>query len=462
LPDALTGDLLQRGREAAAGQRFFHWELEFPEVFHGPDARRLEGSGFDAIIGNPPWEMLRGDSGDGVSRRRAAAAGSALTRFARGSGIYRLQGRGHANLYQLFLERSLGLLRRGGRLGLVLPSGFASDHGCASLRRHVLSSTTVDSFVVAENREGLFPIHRGLKFVVLTLSNAGRCSALPLRSGIRAAAEFDRLPDTGADPAAVPASLRLIEQLSGEQFAIPELRTATDARIAGRIAFEIPAAGADGGWNLAFGRELNATDDRRHFNETGHGLPVIEGKQLQPFVVEIAESRHHVDPAVVERILGRRPFAQRRVAYRDVAASTNKLTLIAAVLPLGTITTHTLFCLKTPLDETAQHFIAGIFNSLVANYLVRLRVTTHVTVAIIDRLPLPKPLRSSEDFRIVAECAERLASGRRTLETQARLQAAAARLYQLDAADFAHVLDTFPLVEQELRAASLRAFAGTV
>jgi hypothetical protein len=165
---------------------------------------------------------------------------------------------------------------------------------------------------------------------------------------------------------------------------------------------------------------------------------------------------------VVERILGRRPFEQARVAYRDVASSTNKLTLIAAVLPPGTITTHTLFCLKTPVDDETRHFVAGMFNSFVANYLVRLRVSTHVTVAIIHRLPLPKPLRSSDDFRIVARCAEALAAGRRDPDIQPRLQAAAARLYRLEAGEFAHVLDTFPLVDQRLRVASLQAFVRTL
>jgi hypothetical protein len=36
--------------------RFFHWELEFPDVFTGP------GSGFDAIVGNPPWETQQPNS----------------------------------------------------------------------------------------------------------------------------------------------------------------------------------------------------------------------------------------------------------------------------------------------------------------------------------------------------------------------------------------------------------------
>ena len=60
------------------------------------------------------------------------------------------------------------LVRRGGRVGFVLPSGFASDHGCAALRRHILQRTRVDTFVSIENRDGLFPIHRALKFLLLT------------------------------------------------------------------------------------------------------------------------------------------------------------------------------------------------------------------------------------------------------------------------------------------------------
>ena len=138
------------------------------------DGAPLAQPGFDAIVGNPPWEMLRGDAGDAHTRERKADDGSRLTKFARGSGIYRLQGGGHANLYQMFVERTLSLVRRDGRLGLILPSGFASDHGCASLRRHVLDQTAVDSFVVVENREGLFPIHRAVKFVLMTLTKSQR------------------------------------------------------------------------------------------------------------------------------------------------------------------------------------------------------------------------------------------------------------------------------------------------
>ncbi|MBW2135893.1 MAG: hypothetical protein JRG72_11840, partial [Deltaproteobacteria bacterium] len=50
---------------AASEKRFFHWELEFPEVFYGPrpgsqqTIERLEGAGFDAVVGNPPYVQER-------------------------------------------------------------------------------------------------------------------------------------------------------------------------------------------------------------------------------------------------------------------------------------------------------------------------------------------------------------------------------------------------------------------
>ena len=36
--------------------KFFHWELEFPDVF------TPQRSGFDALIGNPPWEVMKPNS----------------------------------------------------------------------------------------------------------------------------------------------------------------------------------------------------------------------------------------------------------------------------------------------------------------------------------------------------------------------------------------------------------------
>ena len=56
LPTSLANpkeDTWATAKEVAARHRFFHWELEFPDVF------REAGAGFDAVVGNPPWDIAK-------------------------------------------------------------------------------------------------------------------------------------------------------------------------------------------------------------------------------------------------------------------------------------------------------------------------------------------------------------------------------------------------------------------
>jgi hypothetical protein len=463
LPGHLAAPLLAESVRIAGRERFFHWTFEFPEIFRDAGGEPLATPGFDAIIGNPPWEMLRGDRGDVGMRDAARAAASRLTHFVRGSGIYPALADGHVNLYQLFLERSLALVRSGGRLGMVLPSNLATDRGAAALRRTLLDRTRVDSLISLENREGTFPVHRGLKFLLLSATRGARTTTLPCRFGIHSPHALDRLPELETDPDAVGLTRALLEQLSGPQMVVPDVRSARDVDILHAIAFAVPALGDPAGWRVRFGRELNATDDRRHFTRGTDGLPVVEGKHLGPFSVDVAKAQLRIAPHVAARLVDpSRTFGRDRLGYREVASATNRLTLIAAMVPRGTITTHTVFCLKDQLDLDAQWYLCGMLNSYVANYLVRMRVTTHVSSGVIDRLPVPVPRRTASRFRAIVELARGLAEPSASPPAAAPLQALVAREYGVDASQFRHILDTLPLVDRADRDAALAAFSDIV
>jgi hypothetical protein len=461
LPAHLTSPILEHASRLAQVERFFHWTLEFPEVFEvTPEA------GFDAVIGNPPWEMLRGDTGSAGARESVKAAAAMLTTFIRESGTYRHQGDGHGNLYQLFLERMLSLVRRGGRLGVIVPSGLGTDRGAAPLRRALLNRTVVDTLVSFENRDGLFPIHRGLRFLLLAATSGGSTAALPCRFGLRRPERLDELAESGLDPEAVPLPRQLLQRLAGDELAIPDVRCRQDVDLLGHIAFSAPALGDADGWNVRFGRELNATEDRHHFHSLASdpsGLPVLEGKHLTPFAVDIAAATMGVSAPHASRLVdAARTFLRMRLGYRDVASPTNRVTLIAALVPAGTITTHTVFCLKDPLDDECQQYLCAMFNSFVANYLVRLRVGTHVTTAIVDRLPMPRPRRNAPGFREIAALAVRLSAEPANGRAHARLQALAAHTYGIDRSQFRYVLDTFPIVPSADREAAMAAFCDIV
>ena len=164
-----------------------------------------------------------------------------------------------------------------------------------------------------------------------------------------------------------------------------------------------------------------------------------------PFASTPIDRRCDISAHNAGRLLdGATTFSRTRLAYRDVASSTNRLSLIAAVLPPGVVTTHSLFCLKTMLSGDNQAFLCAMLNSYVANYLVRQVMTTHLGSATVEALRVPKPRYDSPLFEEVVELAHEL---RRAHDDRAyaRVQALAARCYELTADEFLHVLGTFPL-----------------
>src|SRR6266566_422206 len=113
---------LETATTIANRRRFFHWELEFPEIFfdrHG-QPRKAE-AGFDAVVGNPPWirqEMFGEDK-------------AALKRL---FSVYH----GVADLYTYFVELGNSYLKDGGRFGFIIPNKFVRANYGSALR-HFLS-----------------------------------------------------------------------------------------------------------------------------------------------------------------------------------------------------------------------------------------------------------------------------------------------------------------------------------
>lgn len=108
----------------SAGECWFHWELEFPEVF--ADTRR----GFDAVIGNPPYVRM--------GRIKS------LTPYLKQQ--YQL-ATPRANVYIYFFERALALLRVKGSLGFISSSTFTRTRAGDLLRDHLRDHTTLNTFV---------------------------------------------------------------------------------------------------------------------------------------------------------------------------------------------------------------------------------------------------------------------------------------------------------------------------
>jgi len=124
LQAAQAEEVLDRAHEMWEEKRFFHWEIEFPEVFLDEHGRHKgEGAGFDAVVGNPPYvNIVRLDAMD-VSFYQA--------RFA--------TFRNKCDLYSFFLEKGLSTVRRDGRLGLVVSNTWFATESFSLTRKLLLS-----------------------------------------------------------------------------------------------------------------------------------------------------------------------------------------------------------------------------------------------------------------------------------------------------------------------------------
>jgi hypothetical protein len=240
---AAANELLERTAAISRRERFFHWPTAFPTVWKNRIA------GFDAVIGNPPWDRIKLQEVEWFAERKpeiakqaraadrkgmietecerdtvlwrdyvvASGAAEAGARVVRECGDYPLLSGGDVNLYSLFVERAQSLVHPQGIVGLLTPSGIAADKGAAGFFRGISGGGRLAALLDFENKKVFFPdIHASFKFCAFVFGgavrtfDAARCAfflhdlaelADPERLIPLAAADFLRVnPNTGAAP----------------------------------------------------------------------------------------------------------------------------------------------------------------------------------------------------------------------------------------------------------------------
>ena len=202
--------------------QFFHWHLAFPEVFRLPGKDETPeneeagwNSGFNVVLGNPPWERIKLQEHEWFAQRRADIANARNARDRRKRieelrtsdpvmhaaflddrrksegeshmirdssgidpktcerrGLFPLSGRGDVNTYSLFAELNRKLLSNDGRTGCIVPTGIATDDTTKYFFQDMVSTQSLISLFDFENRDAIFPgVHRSYKFCLLTIAN---------------------------------------------------------------------------------------------------------------------------------------------------------------------------------------------------------------------------------------------------------------------------------------------------
>lgn len=276
-------------------ERFFHWELEYPEVFIGSDR-----PGFDIVLGNPPWDkvlpartdfyarydiLIRAFTGNELDRRirelqetnpglikefdayRERMTISAT--FLRNSGDFPYSkarsGAAHEDLSKYFLDRAARIARDGGLVGMLVPSVIYNGDGSVGLRRFLLHEASVQRFYGFENRAKIFPIDSRYKFVCLVFRK-GESADADFRAAfmrhemeeLRTTAAYGEAGESVICESAAPWIVTMrrseVETLSPETSAFLEYRSARDQEIVRKMYQGRPTLADEGpnSWQARF------------------------------------------------------------------------------------------------------------------------------------------------------------------------------------------------------------------
>lgn len=445
------------------------WRTAFPQVFTGNSA------GFDCVIGNPPWERVKlqereffdavipevAAAVDAATRRRmiaeveqtrpevherylqAKAAAEKTLDYIRDSGRYPLCGKGDINTYAVFAELAKTLVAPNGRVGLLVPSGIATDKTTKDFFGALVDHDSLIALYDFENKAPVFPdVHRSFKFSVLLFGGAERKSEKA--DFVFFAHQMEDLDDRGRHIALSKKDLR---SLNPNTLTCPIFRSRRDAEITKAVYRRVPIlvdkTRKEGGnpWGIQFIRMFDQTNDAELFHtakqleddgfkrEGPHWkkrnricLPLYEAKMVQMYdhraaSVVVDESNwmrqgqtdatslvqhqnpeyaveprwwldeRHVKDALCEAV------RSAYIAYKDVTSPTNTRTMIAAIVPhVGTLNSLPLLLLAEEVTELRQCCLLANLNALAFDYVARQKVGgVHLNFFIVEQLPAFAP-----------------------------------------------------------------------
>jgi len=339
---ARFAEIFDKARALAAEERFLNWQVAFPGVWSRWESAALTG-GFDAMIGNPPWDRMKLQQVEWFAARRREIAmaqrasdrqrmiaalekakdplakdfakanerAEAAFRMVRASGDFPLLSGGDLNIYSLFVERAMRLVKPSGMVGLLTPSGIASDKTAAPFFKGVATSGRLKALYDFENRrtrygeQPFFPdVDSRFKFCAFVASPS------PVDSAARCAFFLQGVSELRDPERCFPLSPEDFSGVNPNTGTAPVFRTRRDAALTTAIYGRLPvlvdrSSGAEAkAWPVKYLRMFDMTNDsglfrtRQELEEqegaypvggnrfrgaAGDWVPLYEGKMVQAF-----------------------------------------------------------------------------------------------------------------------------------------------------------------------------------
>jgi methylase of polypeptide subunit release factors len=301
-----------RAGTLALGQPFFHWPLEFPEVF--------AVGGFDVVLSNPPWERIKLQEQEFFAARdpriataankaaraklipeliqknpalhaefiAAVHAADCVSKFLRQSNRFPLTATGDINTYAVFAETIVHLLNPRGSAGVIVPTGIATDDTTKDFFQHITIKRLLSSLYDFQSGPGLFSEvgHQRYKFCLLTLNG----SSIPTGQNVEFAFFLRSTSHLRNQERRFTLNPDDIVLLNPNTKTCPIFRTRDDAELTRKLYQRVPVFVREGSpdgnpWSVSFMRMLDMSNDS-HIFATAPGdtlFPLYEAKMMHQF-----------------------------------------------------------------------------------------------------------------------------------------------------------------------------------
>lgn len=459
LDDLPEGDVAI-ARDVASGLSDVHFPVAFPEVFI------RERPGFDAVIGNPPWEEARSEKREFWALRFPGLRSSSQAEQAREialleaghpqlaeeyererakmdevatllySGPYPGMGTGDPDLYKAFAWRFWKLVRGDGRAGVVLPRSALAATGLTEWREEVLGTGEFEDVTVLLNNRGwVFDDVEHRYTVGLIVLRRAKSSEGAVRMSGPYASQAEYVQGRERSPAEVPAedfrswTPNAVFPLLPTEMSVPVFAKMRRHRRFSDLPFR-PVV------------ELHATSDKKHMvlddDEHRHLWPVYGGSAFNLWQPDTGERFAWVDGELLTNLLHEKrkrqartrssaffsmpqdllddpkslPVMHPRVAFRGITNRTNRRSLIAALVPPHCALTNAApYLLRlNNADVRDEAFVLGLLSSVPVDWQVRRTVEVNLNFHVLGPVGLPWPDRNHNGYRRVVAIAGQLAA----------------------------------------------------
>jgi hypothetical protein len=373
-----------------------HWELQFPDIFEGDGPE----SGFDAIIGNPPYDVL--------SEKELGRDLSEFRRYVELNNTYDASRRGKNNLYKLFVCKMLDLVREDGRIGIITPMALLGDDAASRVRLLLVNNgafTRIDAFPQKDDpRRRVFPdakLSTSVVHYIKTDDPQKQCS--PFRSQVHPGNQVE------ADSPGLSLSTPAIRLYDPSNFTIVSC-SQRDWDVATRIMTTGRLTRLREYVEFSQG-EVNETIQRAagNLSSPGQGQRVVRGANVCLYITRAASQGRDIFLNVREFLANAdndsKAFHHRyaRIGVQESSPQNNFRRVIAAEIPAGEFCNHKINYVPEHKALLPLRFVSALLNSDLADWYFRLG-STNAAVSHYQLYNLPCPVFAMEK----SDCSDRL------------------------------------------------------